>query len=110
MVGPVARHRDRALLTRVAAALEAIAHVDPLPRLLAERLPEMAVLHVEQVPVLGFVERASFDTDREARLLGLLPLPVAVPPALVSTNFAGDTAVLDPSEEPWRFEGPPKPL
>ena len=64
----------------------------------------MSVVHVEQVPVLGFVERASFDTDREARLLGLLPLPVVIPHAMVSTNFTGDQALLDPFDDPWRFE------
>lgn len=63
----------------------------------------MSVVHVEAVPILGFVERGSFDSDREARLLGLLPCPLVIPPALVSTNYAGETALLDPFEEPWRF-------
>ncbi len=70
----------------------------------------MSVVHVERVAVLGYVERESFDSDREARLLGLLPCPVAVPDAMVSTNFAGDTAILDPFDEPWRFEAQPEPL
>jgi len=64
----------------------------------------MAVTHLEAVPVLGFVASGSYDTDREARCLGLLPLPPSVPAALVSTNFRGAHALLDPAEDPWRFD------
>jgi len=70
----------------------------------------MSVAHVETVPILGFVERGSFDSDREARLLGLLPCPVSVPAPLVSTNYAGEHALLDPFDEPWHFEDRPEPL
>ncbi len=66
----------------------------------------MSVVPVERVPVIGLVAAGGFDADREARLLGLLPLPVAVPPAMVSTNINGKHALLDPFEEPWRFDGP----
>ena len=64
----------------------------------------MAVTHVEAVPVLGFVPRGSFDGDREAMLLGLIPTPASIPASMVSTNFTGDTALLDPDEAPWRFD------
>lgn len=70
----------------------------------------MSVVRVEAVPILGFVERESFASDREARLLGLLPLPVPIPPEMVSTNYHGDHALLDPFDEPWRFEERPEPL
>lgn len=70
----------------------------------------MSVVHVEAVSVLGYVAEGSFDSDREARLLGLLPLPVSVPPSMVSTNLRGETAILDPFDEPWRFDPrPPRP-
>ena len=70
----------------------------------------VSVVHVEAVPVIGFVEQGSFEHDREARLLGLLPLPVSVPPAMISTNIKGETAILDPFDEPWRFDGRRSPL
>ena len=69
----------------------------------------MSVVHVEAVPILGFVKQDSF-TDREARCLGLLPLPVVVPAEMVSTNFRGEHALLDPFDEPWHFEDRPEPL